>query len=144
MTAVGSRVDQPAGPIDVDHAVARPQVVVQARRGLRRFTDVSETIGNPLESGACRIGGDEFVAVVDDVDVDEAERVAARFCGSTHADHGSLRSHGTQNDRHRNHSIRRPDIAREMTSCWISDVPSKIVWLISGDFPGRPQSIQYT
>ena len=28
-----------------------------------------------------------------------------------------------------NHSIRRPDIAREMTSCWISDVPSKIVWL---------------
>ena len=27
------------------------------------------------------------------------------------------------------HSIRRPDIAREMTSCWISLVPSKIVWI---------------
>ena len=26
------------------------------------------------------------------------------------------------------YSIRRPEIARLMTSCWISDVPSKIVW----------------
>ena len=30
----------------------------------------------------------------------------------------------------RNYSIRRPAIARAMTSCWISDVPSKIVWII--------------
>ena len=30
-----------------------------------------------------------------------------------------------------NHSIRRPEIAREMTSCWISLVPSKIVWILA-------------
>ncbi len=30
-----------------------------------------------------------------------------------------------------NHSIRRPEIAREMTSCWISLVPSKIVWIFA-------------
>ena len=29
------------------------------------------------------------------------------------------------------YSIRRPDIARAMTSCWISDVPSKIVWILA-------------
>ena len=34
------------------------------------------------------------------------------------------------------YSILSPDMAREMTSCWISDVPSKIVWLIS-DRPVR-------
>ena len=27
------------------------------------------------------------------------------------------------------YSTRRPEIARAMTSCWISEVPSKIVWL---------------
>ena len=30
------------------------------------------------------------------------------------------------------YSMRRPEIARLMTSCWISLVPSKIVWIISG------------
>ncbi len=30
------------------------------------------------------------------------------------------------------YSIRKPEIARLITNCWISDVPSKIVWLISG------------
>ena len=29
------------------------------------------------------------------------------------------------------YSMRRPDIARAMTSCWISDVPSKIVWILA-------------
>jgi hypothetical protein len=33
-----------------------------------------------------------------------------------------------------NHSIRRPDIAREITSCWISLVPSKIVWITLSEF----------
>ena len=35
-----------------------------------------------------------------------------------------------------NYSILKPDMALAMTSCWISDVPSKIVWLIS-DRPVR-------
>ena len=34
------------------------------------------------------------------------------------------------------YSIRRPDIARAITSCWISLVPSKIVWLTVLGFPG--------
>lgn len=29
------------------------------------------------------------------------------------------------------HSIRKPEIAREITSCWISLVPSKIVWIFA-------------
>ena len=29
------------------------------------------------------------------------------------------------------HSMRRPDIARAITSCWISLVPSKIVWILA-------------
>ena len=29
------------------------------------------------------------------------------------------------------YSIRRPDMARAMTSCWISEVPSKIVWIFA-------------
>ena len=33
----------------------------------------------------------------------------------------------------RNHSIRRPDIARVMTSCRISLAPSKIVWITLSD-----------
>ena len=41
--------------------------------------------------------------------------------------------------RARNHSIRRPDIAREMTSCWISLVPSKIVWLTLTGFVSADQ-----
>ena len=32
------------------------------------------------------------------------------------------------------YSIRRPLIARAITSCWISDVPSKIVWLSGPGF----------
>jgi hypothetical protein len=35
------------------------------------------------------------------------------------------------------YSIRRPDIARAITSCWISRVPSKIVWII----PARPARV---
>ena len=36
------------------------------------------------------------------------------------------------------YSIRRPEIARAMTSCWISDVPSKIVWIrLSGSASGE-------
>ena len=35
-----------------------------------------------------------------------------------------------------NYSIRRPDIARAMTSCWISEVPSKIVWIKLSAFSG--------
>ena len=34
--------------------------------------------------------------------------------------------------------MRRPDIARAITSCWISLVPSKIVWLTFSGFPGAP------
>ncbi len=34
------------------------------------------------------------------------------------------------------YSMRRPEMARAMTSRWISEVPSKIVWLISW-CPGR-------
>ncbi len=34
------------------------------------------------------------------------------------------------------YSIRRPEIARAITSCWISLVPSKIVWLTVSSFPG--------
>ena len=30
-----------------------------------------------------------------------------------------------------NYSILKPDMARAMTSCWISDVPSKIVWIFA-------------
>jgi hypothetical protein len=30
------------------------------------------------------------------------------------------------------HSIRRPDMAREMTSCWICSVPSKMSWITVG------------
>jgi hypothetical protein len=37
------------------------------------------------------------------------------------------------------HSIRRPEIAREMTSCWISLVPSKIVWLTLTGFVSDAQ-----
>ncbi len=55
-------------------------------------------------------------------------RTDQRFCVSTHTDRDSLRSHRTQNDRRQDHSIRRPDIARAITICWISEVPSKIVW----------------
>jgi hypothetical protein len=32
------------------------------------------------------------------------------------------------------YSIRRPEIARAITSCWISLVPSKIVWFTFSDF----------
>ena len=35
------------------------------------------------------------------------------------------------------YSIRRPEIARAMTSCWISDVPSKIVWIF-GETSSEP------
>jgi hypothetical protein len=35
---------------------------------------------------------------------------------------------GEDAGRRPNYSIRRPEIARAMTTCWISDVPSKIVW----------------
>ena len=38
--------------------------------------------------------------------------------------------------RTRIYSIRRPEMARLMTSCWISDVPSKIVWIMSGVLGG--------
>ena len=31
----------------------------------------------------------------------------------------------------RNYSMRRPDVARTITSCWISLVPSKIVWIFA-------------
>ena len=34
------------------------------------------------------------------------------------------------------YSIRIPEIARAITSCWISEVPSKIVWLTVPGFPG--------
>lgn len=30
------------------------------------------------------------------------------------------------------YSTRKPEIARAMTSCWISDAPSKIVWNLPG------------
>jgi hypothetical protein len=45
-----------------------------------------------------------------------------------------------------NHSIRRPEIARAITSCWISLVPSKIVWLRSSSFLGiaRQRSVRQT
>jgi hypothetical protein len=47
--------------------------------------------------------------------------------------HGFVRNEppGTQN-----YSIRKPLIARAITSCWISDVPSKIVWLTVPGFLG--------
>ena len=32
------------------------------------------------------------------------------------------------------YSTRMPDIARAMTSCWISLVPSKIVWILAQGF----------
>jgi hypothetical protein len=38
-----------------------------------------------------------------------------------------------------NHSIRRPEIARAMTSCWISLVPSKIVWILRSTNPPRTE-----
>ena len=34
------------------------------------------------------------------------------------------------------YSMRKPDIAREITSCWISLVPSKIVWIRLSDSAG--------
>jgi hypothetical protein len=37
----------------------------------------------------------------------------------------------------RSYSMRRPDIALAITSCWISLVPSKIVWII----PARPARV---
>jgi hypothetical protein len=43
------------------------------------------------------------------------------------------------------YSMRRPEIARAMTSCWISLVPSKIVWLtlpgLSGAVLCRPMPL---
>jgi hypothetical protein len=39
----------------------------------------------------------------------------------------------------RNHSIRRPEIAREMTSCWICSVPSKMSWLTFTGFVNAAQ-----
>ena len=45
----------------------------------------------------------------------------------------------SQEANQQDYSILRPDMARAMTSCWISLVPSKIVWLI----PCRPdRSVQ--
>ena len=35
--------------------------------------------------------------------------------------------------------MRRPEIAREITSCWISLVPSKIVWLTLTGFVSAAQ-----
>ena len=34
------------------------------------------------------------------------------------------------------YSIRRPEIARAITNCWISEVPSKIVWITVSGFLG--------
>lgn len=44
------------------------------------------------------------------------------------------RDGSTDDQTDENYSILRPDMARAITSCWISDVPSKIVWVS----PGRP------
>ena len=50
---------------------------------------------------------------------------------------GRFRLSQLRNDPRKNYSIRRPDIALAITSCWISLVPSKIVWLtVSGLLDG--------
>ena len=37
------------------------------------------------------------------------------------------------------YSMRRPEIARAITSCWISEVPSKIVWITVPGFLGADE-----
>ena len=56
----------------------------------------------------------------------------------TDHDEGSHRRQRQGESSHpaRNYSIRRPDIARAITSCWISLVPSKIVWIKLSAFSG--------
>ncbi len=48
-------------------------------------------------------------------------------------------SAATRPSESRIYSMRRPEIARAITNCWISDVPSKIVWFTVSGFPGLPR-----
>src|SRR5687768_9191862 len=71
-----------------------------------------------------------MIAAVDHVDVTPTAHPRCSRHDIDHgADFGPQRPRARPSSTRRSYSIRIPEIALAITNCWISDVPSKIVWI---------------